>query len=336
MDSHRSDIIRIGPLAYCCAKIGIGVTAPLGLRPTLGPRGHYLRASTQSVYYRSTLTPSESALLASKTGPGDATQVLSDSGLAAPKGDVVLPFREAPQAHLLGEILKARSRLPAWPWVAVAGIALGFIHPALIAIGAVATIVAAILDRVFSSTVLFLDLDPSTEAAYLRVIESFQALGQTSAIWHVPAGEGEDRRRLKNFVTIGRNPGRVIHTNFDVPSLRLGDATICFFPHEALVLKENTASFISYDELQTKTSSIQQAELGRVPRDAKVIDYTWRHVTKAGGPDPAFASNPQVPVCQYETILISAGRISERIVLSRPGRFAAMRYELLNLPRKVS
>ncbi|WP_462388382.1 hypothetical protein [Acidovorax sp. Q11] len=52
--------------------------------------------------------------------------------------------------------------------------------------------------------------------------------------------------------------------------------------------------------------SIRFIEDGSPPRDAQVIDRTWRYVNKKGGPDKRFKNNRELPVCLYDELQLSS------------------------------
>jgi hypothetical protein len=57
-----------------------------------------------------------------------------------------------------------------------------------------------------------------------------------------------------------------------------------------------------------------------VPRDAKVVDKTWKYVNKSGGPDQRFKDNKELPVCLYEEIsLTSPTGLNEVLQISQCG-----------------
>jgi len=57
-----------------------------------------------------------------------------------------------------------------------------------------------------------------------------------------------------------------------------------------------------------------------MPRDSRVIGYTWKHPNRSGGPDRRFKDNCQIPICQYEAMhLTSDSGVNEIVELSRTG-----------------
>ncbi len=93
-----------------------------------------------------------------------------------------------------------------------------------------------------------------------------------------------------------------------------------FFPDRVLVFGERGVGAIGYDDLQLHIADQSFIEDEAVPRDAKVIDYTWRYVNKKGGPDRRFSNNPELPICKYEELsLTSPSGLNKILYLSRTG-----------------
>lgn len=87
-----------------------------------------------------------------------------------------------------------------------------------------------------------------------------------------------------------------------------------------LVFENNKVGAVSYADLEIGIESVRFVEDGAVPRDAQIVDHTWRYVNKSGGPDRRFNNNRQIPICQYEDMnLISATGLNERIEFSKIG-----------------
>ena len=58
-------------------------------------------------------------------------------------------------------------------------------------------------------------------------------------------------------------------------------------------------------------------EREKVPKDAKVVDYTWQYVNKSGGPDKRFQNNKKIPICLYgEMEIKSATGLNTDIMFS--------------------
>jgi hypothetical protein len=154
-------------------------------------------------------------------------------------------------------------------------------------------------------------------------------MARCGAVWHVTAqgdvydpkyhaGAGQiiNRRRL----SIGyRNPPYV-KTNLSVPLLPFGEKSLYLLPDRILVYAPNGVGAVNYDDLTLSANPTRFIESGSVPRDAKIVDRTWRYVNKGGGPDRRFNNNHEIPICEYEELEIASETgIREIIQLSRLG-----------------
>jgi ribosomal protein L7/L12 len=81
---------------------------------------------------------------------------------------------------------------------------------------------------------------------------------------------------------------------------------------------------VKYADLNVRWQDSRFIETERVPRDAKIVDHTWKHPNKSGGPDRRFRDNRQIPVCLYEAMhLTSTSGVNELVEFSRTGVVAA-------------
>ena len=80
-----------------------------------------------------------------------------------------------------------------------------------------------------------------------------------------------------------------------------------------MIIFKNTGGvgFRKYNDMVAGFSTTNFVETEMVPRDAEIVDYTWRYVNKSGGPDKRFSNNKRIPVCRYgELSLESADGIN--------------------------
>ena len=62
-----------------------------------------------------------------------------------------------------------------------------------------------------------------------------------------------------------------------------------------------------YNNLEFNIFDSTYVESGIIPKDAKVIHYTWKYVNKKGGPDKRFKDNRKLPVCDYGGLIVNSG-----------------------------
>lgn len=202
------------------------------------------------------------------------------------------------------------------------------------------------LDSYRRSTVLFYDIDGPVEQAYKETIAAFDDLSSCAGKWHIEAGGA-----INDLTTWKRNAGasylvkrtttklvyalpKVIKSNITPPSIHVGRQIIYFMPDVALVAHNSRFGALSYSDLRARWQESRFIEDGHVPRDAKVVDRTWQHPNKNGGPDRRFRNNRQLPVCLYDTLhLQSDSGLNEVLEFSQVGKLASFVVGLQALAR---
>lgn len=91
-------------------------------------------------------------------------------------------------------------------------------------------------------------------------------------------------------------------TNSYSVSFKLGKETILFLPDKLFVIQGAKIGALNYSDVTTSVHGQRFIEREAVPKDAKIVDYTWQYVNKSGGPDSRFKNNKKIPVCMYGEI----------------------------------
>jgi hypothetical protein len=224
------------------------------------------------------------------------------------------------------------------PWAAAAVVLAGvwlsvstdwFPAVAALVVGAVVWLGVSQWDALRTSTVIMYDLDPEARSQFEHLVADITALGSAQSLWHVAttatvldrkyhAGASDVIRRTSTGVVSGL-PKRV-RCNIDVPSILVGRQALYFFPDRVLVVESNAVGAVGYDALSVARDTTKFIEEDGVPRDARVVDKTWRYVNRNGGPDKRFKDNRELPVCLYETIhFTSNSGLNELLHVSRIG-----------------
>jgi uncharacterized tellurite resistance protein B-like protein len=96
--------------------------------------------------------------------------------------------------------------------------------------------------------------------------------------------------------------------------------SLYLFPDRILVCDSAQVAAINYKDVNFVSRITRFIEDEALPRDAKVVDHTWRFVNKNGDPDRRFNNNTQLPICEYEeTEITSESGFREIIQSSRHG-----------------
>ncbi|WP_062608523.1 hypothetical protein [Caballeronia calidae] len=256
---------------------------------------------------------------------------------------------------LVDEINRKAEMTPLWPWCATLAL-IGVIFAALssdgatlvaIVSGAIAVILSAAAlwvyywDTARRATVLFYDLDPTSEQAFSSVVNGLTQLAASAGKWRIDAtGTVLDRKYHAGAPNVvQRKPLQMgvgqfwkVRCNLDVPYIVTGTNALYFCPDRLFVITGRKVAAVRYADLHMSDGSTQFIEEDFVPTDAVRIGSTWRYVNKSGGPDRRFKDNRELPIVRYEELsLNSASGLNELFQFSKPGAAAAFRQSAKNL-----
>lgn len=353
--------IRVGPLRFNLSKSGIGLsTGVKGLRIGTGPRGNYVHMGRGGLYYRATIpnsTPKPSSSnrhhpnqqFAPQLPPGTHEQLKEIE--SADVSQIV----DSSSKNLLDEIRRKQQIMRLFPLTAFASVGIIFFGlskgwppwlMAMILSGTVAGLVFAYYRDIMAKTVVvFYEFDSEMESAFKELNASLLSLARCSAVWHIEAegmvldrkyhaGAGSLVRRQKTFARRIEPP--FVKTNIETIAIGVGRQTLFFFPDKVLVFDKKDAGAVSYGELRINISEKRFVETEEVPRDAKIVDKTWRYVNKSGGPDRRFKDNKELPVCLYEEISFSSKNgLNEIIQCSKCGSGKSVEDNIVMLGNKM-
>lgn len=190
----------------------------------------------------------------------------------------------------------------------------------------------AFLDKRRKSVELYYAFDDLTEELYNDLISGFINLKKTKRIWHYTyttttqnskyhAGASHlvSRKKIKS-IAVDRKPVSYFKTNIKMPSVILGNLELYFMPERVLFKKGRKFAAVMYKNLEITRKDTRFIENESVPKDAKIVDHTYKYVNKSGGPDGRFKDNHQIPVCLYsEYTFHSEDGVDEVIVTSSLG-----------------
>lgn len=332
--------VSVGPFRFNLSKGGVGVSVGVpGFRIGTSPRGNYVHVGRAGLYYRATLPGRRSAAASGK--PPTLVPAAPDVPMHEIESAEAATIVDTDSAELVAEMHAKRRRLRLWPWVFALGVAgyLGIIHrwpaaPEAVPIGfaafaLIATFGALLFDRIRKTTVLMYDFEPGAEQSFEQLHAAFEDLEGSGRRWHISAqGRVHDRKYhagasslvKRTAIDVGRGSPPFVKTNIAVPYVPVGKQTLYFFPDLLLVFEPNGVGAVSYSNLSAGNSDSRFIEQEGVPRDAKVVDRTWRYVNKSGGPDRRFKDNQELPIALYGEITFeSDSGLNEMIQISRLG-----------------
>jgi len=171
------------------------------------------------------------------------------------------------------------------------------------------------------------ELDGSTFEKYEKFIKSLDDLNNSQNLWLINnsqslytlnqrkanAGAGRliNRTALASPV-IGAPDKKIrqfsIKPNEKTVMLKFAKSHLLFLPEMMLLKTGKNVVGLSYDNLTINSGTIRFIEDGVVPRDAVVVDYTWKYVNKNGSPDKRYSNNIKLPICIYGRMTLSSGK----------------------------
>lgn len=321
--------VSAGPFRFNLSKSGIGVSAGVpGFRVGLiGPRGQYVYAGREGIYYRKTLS--------SKPGLGAAGATNTPALLPSPPsqpvlqetvGATVLEMATAAPSDLISQLTHAAQTPSLWGWTALLGavlaaIALGLFWPAGIVVLAFAVIGIWWMrqrDQVRKTVVTFYDVQDQYAERFEKFTETFQSLtatrrlsrvvaaGATTSNYQRKVSAGASEIDKLQAVTMNLDGPKQLATNVAVPSLADSKRAFHFLPDRILIREGNAFADVDYGQLIATSGSVRWIEEGSSPADAPQVGVTWKYVNKSGGPDRRFRNNRQLPILQFSSLHMTA------------------------------
>ena len=335
--------VRVGPFRFNLSKSGIGVSAGItGLRIGTGPRGNYVHMGRHGLYYRATI-PSASRggarnVAVPDRGPNLAASETHEVMTEIESADVA-QMVDSSSVELLNELSAKRRRIRMWPIsFAASGVLLlsasanawpASVLVALLLLGVVGTFVAHQRDQLAKTVVLMYDFDAEMERAFDVLHQAADELASCKKAWHISAqGDVRDRKyhagasRLvqRKATTIRTADPPYVKSNVQTVAIAVGRQTLHFFPDRVLVYDRGSVGAVGYPTLDVEVTQQRFIEDEGVPRDATVVDRTWKYVNKKGGPDRRFKDNPELPICLYDRLAFtSVSGLNEVVQVSRAG-----------------
>lgn len=335
-------------MRFNLSKSGIGVSGGVkGFRAGTGPSGNYIHMGRGGIYYRKTLGGGQKRRASDNTQhiyqepiPNEelAPPVIPDVLMNEIESGDVSQMSHSSSVELLRELNDKKKITRIGPWVLGGGITLflfavaASFYPFFLLIIAILVGVSSFYafrrDQVLKTVVLFYDFDPVLEQAYGALHTAATQLAQCAGCWHISAsGDVQDGRYYagasklveRKPTTIRAESPHFLKTNIQTVAVSVGRQTLYFFPDRMLIFDKGRVGAVGYDELSVTVSQDRFIE-ETVPRDAQVVDHTWRYVNKNGLPDLRFANNNMIPVCLYDEIHFSShSGINEIVQVSKAG-----------------
>lgn len=128
-----------------------------------------------------------------------------------------------------------------------------------------------------------------------RIIQSSKVIDKKYS-----GGAANTVKRISCQATI--KPPFPFKANIPSASFKTGKEILVFLPDKLFILQGSKIGALNYSDIITSSYTTRFIESERVPRDANIVDRTWKYVNKSGGPDKRFRDNRELPICQYGEI----------------------------------
>jgi hypothetical protein len=318
--------IKAGPLRFNLSKSGIGVSTGIpGFRVGSGPKGTYIHAGRHGLYYRETLSSSSASSHIAQSTNQNLPNEAGVSLIPTPSTNASFLVDSSSQ-KLLDEI-KSKSKIPLiWPYaLAVFSFFIlilcfsesqaWFVLFSIVVL-AIATYLINQYDSIRRSVVLFYGFDETTEKIFDNLLNGFKRLQNCCRIVQITAqGNIQNPYEKKTHagatslisikpIKLDEQPPNFLKTNIPIPVIRGTNQKIYFFPDRLLIETAGSLGATEYEHLKIESSRSRFIENGIVPRDAKVVNYTWVYVNKNGGPDNRYKNNRQIPIIECTELSI--------------------------------
>ena len=103
--------------------------------------------------------------------------------------------------------------------------------------------------------------------------------------------------------------------NSTAVAFKSGKETLLFLPDKLFVMQGIKVGAVSYCDVTTSVRGTRFVEEELVPKDAKIVDYTWQYVNKSGAPDKRFQNNKKIPVCLYGEMEVRSGNGINTVIM---------------------
>jgi hypothetical protein len=323
--------VKIGPVRFNLSKSGVGTSVGVkGFRVGVRPNGKsYIHAGRYGLYYRQELgsvtsggrtnlqnnsqIPSPNHIEPPKPGTLEYTTASSQELVPQSRKDLLDKLNQSYSTVRLDYVCGGVGLLPSFIAFQNSSLA-GWI---VFILAMVAFIITARWESKRRTLVLNYDFEDKGEH-FQKVISSFNALASNSKVWSLinsrsisdthewkrNAGASNLISRTETQVGEGKPPW--VETNIDVPVIKTRGQSLYMMPDGILVYDSRGVGFVDYDDIRVDARTTRFIE-EHPPHDAKVVDQTWRHPNKSGGPDRRFKNNYQIPICLYGELRVKSG-----------------------------
>ncbi|MBP9853744.1 MAG: DUF4236 domain-containing protein [Candidatus Omnitrophica bacterium] len=318
--------LKLGPIRFNLSKSGVGTSLGIkGFRVGVRPNGKsYVHAGRYGLYYRQELgNISEEKAQGQPTGEviaHDETITRYETAIAKN----LIPSSHKEMLEKLNRSYKSVRIDYMFGIMFLISVCVLIKYDPNIAVkigilGVVLFIGIAFWETKRRTVQLIYDFEDEKAGHFVKIIDAFNDLVLCKKIWakidskevrnvtEAKQNAGASRLINSTLVKLGEGKPPWVKTNIDVPSMKVREQTLYMMPDGILVYGKTGIGFVEYVDLTVNVDTIRFIE-ENPPSDAKIIDSTWEHPNKNGGPDKRFSNNKKIPICLYGELIISSSQ----------------------------
>lgn len=314
--------VSVGPVRFNLSKGGVGASVGvtgfrIGMRPDgssyvhAGRHGLYMREEIGERRGRSQEVSSQPAGLS----PTQKFDAVSTRDLTSPERKELIDRLNKSYKDFRFDYLFFVVTAVAFGAALINGNLLGITIAG--GVGIALSVAASVFESRRRTVKIFYDFEKNDTSSFSKLVQAVNHLAECKSLWayvnsrdltsahesKINAGASSLVNREAAAVGIGTPPW--VETNITIPTLKARGVTAYFMPDCVLVYDSSGVGCVEHASLSFSTSVERFIEDGSVPSDSDVVDTTWKHTSKRGGPDRRFKDNKEIPICLYGKLDIS-------------------------------
>lgn len=185
-------------------------------------------------------------------------------------------------------------------------------------ISIVVLIMAAVLDIKRRQINIIYEFEGDSLENYKEIVSAFNKMLKCKKIWAVMSSrpvidtyESKTHGGAQNIVDqeeislLGTGKLPWVNTNISIPLIEANGKSIFFVPDGIIIYNTNGITYIEYQNLKITYSTTRFIE-EIPPKDAEIVDYTWKVTNIEGGSDMRYKNNNRIPICKYGVLKIES------------------------------
>ena len=165
------------------------------------------------------------------------------------------------------------------------------------------------------------------ESELMNINEQMTAIhkiSESNKVWRVlktnktidkKYSSGADKTVERKKCKVSKKAPFPFKSNIPLVSITSEKETLLFLPDKLIVIRGFKIGALNYSDISMNFYLTRFVESGKVPKDSKVVDYTWAYINKSGEPDRRYKDNRQLPICMYGELDLSSNKGLNTIIL---------------------